>query len=280
MQSRPCVIQSDHSAFKQPETLKGAKMLSKEKTSQSGAGKHRLSSRGGENSRTDGVHDRKEQFGAESRSTDKLEERGAENDSRTNSQRLTNNNQEQQARPAQVKPKLSFSVDSIMSSKSSSERDSHAHSSHSVYAEHTSSPEEKENNNNNSDTESDSENVDIENVDSDSEDDRQNYLNNKYSDRHPGDDNSRSDQEHSTRSEQGTKRLKDPQADRDFPVHATFSVDGLLRSPGTGRVEELHRPPIPSFMGAVSPVEMARWSQLAFPSIPGISSPSFMSHSE
>ena len=283
MQSRLCVTQShesDHSAFKQPETLisKGAKMLSKEKTGQDDDGKHRLSKKG-ENSRIDVVHDRKEQSGGESRSTDKLEGRGAENDSRTNNQKITNNNNQEQARQAQMKPKLSFSVDSIMSSKSSHDRDSHAHGSHSVYTEHTSSPERRENNDNHSDIESDSENVDIENVDSDSEDERQSYLD-KHSDRPPEDDKSRSVDELSLRNEEGFHRLKDHHADRDVPTHGTFSVDGLLRSPGAGRMEELHRPPVPSFIGAVSPVEMARWSQLAFPSVPGLSSPSCMNHSK
>ena len=85
------------------------------------------------------------------------------------------------------------------------------------------------------------------------------------------------------RSENDIQRLKEHQAlERDAPIHGTFSVDGLLRSPGANRLEDLHahRPPIPSFIGGVSPVDMARWSQLAFPSMPGLSAPSFMNTSK
>ena len=286
MQNRPCVIQSDHSAFKQPETLisKGSKMLCKERKNRDDDGKRRPSNKDSEDYRIDVVHDGKEQFSAESRSADKLEDRGADSDSRT-SQRTTNNNNQEQINQAQVKPKLSFSVDSIMSSKSSSsERDSRAHSSKSVYPERT-SPSHLRENNDSDIAESDSENVDIENVDSESDDESHSYNfdTRKYRDRHPSDGRSRSEDGHSVRSENDIQRLKEHQAlERDAPIHGTFSVDGLLRSQGANRLEDLHahRPPIPSFIGGVSPVDMARWSQLAFPSMPGLSAPSFMNPSK
>ena len=285
MQNRPCVIQSDHSAFKQPETIisKGAKMLCKERKDQDTDGKRRPSNQDSEDYRIDVVHDRKEQFSAENRSADKLVDRGADSDNRT-SQKTTNKNKHEQINQAQVKPKLSFSVDSIMSSKSSSERDNLAHSSKSVCTEHTSSSHLRGNNNDSDIAESDSENVDIENVDSESDDESHSYLDaGKYRDRHPSDGRPRSEDGHSLRSENDIQRLKEHQAlERDAPIHGTFSVDGLLRSPGSSRLEDLHahRPPIPSFIGGVSPVDMARWSQLAFPSVPGLSAPSFMNPSK
>ena len=286
MQNRPCVIQSDHSAFKQPETVisKGSKMLCKERKNRDDDGKRRPSNKESEDYRIDVVHDRKEQFSAESRSADKLEDRGADSDSRT-SQRTTNNNNQEQINQAQVKPKLSFSVDSIMSSKSSSsERDSRAHSSKSMCTEHTSPSHLRENITDSDIGESDSENVDIENVDSESDDESHGYLDTRnYRDRHPSHGRSRSEDDHSMRSENDIQRLKEHQAlERDAPIHGTFSVDGLLRSPGANRLEDLHahRPPIPSFIGGVSPVDMARWSQLAFPSMPGLSTPSFMNPSK
>ena len=285
MQNRPCVIQSDHSAFKQPETIfsKGAKMLCKERKNQVDDRKRRPSNKADEDYRIDVVHERKEQFSAENRSADKLEDRGTDSDSRA-SQKTINNNNHEQINQAQVKPKLSFSVDSIMSSKRSSERDSLAHSSQSVCTEHASPSHLRENNNDSDIAESDSENVDIENVDSESDDESHSYLDTgKYRDRHPSDDRPRSEDDHSLRRESDIQRLKEHQAiERDTPIHGTFSVDGLLRSPGAGRLEDLHthRPPIPSFMGGVSPVDMARWSQLAFPSMPGLSASSFMNPSK
>ena len=281
MQNRPCVIQSDHSAFKQPETIisNGVKMLCKERKNQDDDRKRRLSKKANEDYRIDVVYERKEQFSAENRSADKLEDRGTDSDSTA-----TNNNNYEQINQAQVKPKLSFSVDSIMSSKPSSERDSVAHSSQSVCTEHTSPSHLRENNNDSDIAESDSENVDIENVDSESDDESHSYLDTgKYRDRHPSDDRPRSEDDHSLRSESDIQRFKEHQAlERDAPIHGTFSVDGLLRSPSAGRLEDLHahRPPIPSFMGGVSPVDMARWSQLAFPSMPGLSAPSFMNPSK
>ena len=286
MQNRPCVIQSDHSTFKQPETAipKGNKMVYRERNNQDDDGKRRPSNKDSEYYRIDVVHDRKEQFSAENRSADKLEDRGADSDSRT-SQRTTNNNNQEQINQAQVKPKLSFSVDSIMSSSSSSsERDSRAHGSQSVCTEHTSPSHPRENNNDSDIAESDSENVDIENVDSDSDDESHSYLDTpKYRDRHPSDDRSRSEDGHSMRNENDIQRLKEHQAlERDARIHGTFSVDGLLRSAGSSRLEDMHahRPPIASFLGGVSPVDMARWSQLAFPSMPGLSAPSFMNPSK
>ena len=192
-------------------------------------------------------------------------------------QRVEENNEEL-ARHARAKPKLSFSVDSIMSSKSPSKRDSLAQHSASVYPEHTTtSAAHREKNN--TDIESDTENVDIENVDSDSEDERgldKRSPSGLSMDSHRMEKDSSLDPSHPYLGLDVERAKAEAAGGR-----GAYSVDGLLASPGGSRGlrEELPRPPLPSFLGAVNPVDMARWSQIAFPSM-GLPSPGFLNHSK
>ncbi len=185
------------------------------------------------------------------------------------------------ARPAQVKPKLSFSVDSIMSSRSPSDRGARARSGRSVYAEHTSAaspaPTPEQNGlatrTSVSDIDSDSENVDIENVDSDSDEEKEfgDHVEDK-----PVEDSTKAQGAFLRLSEQDEKG--EAQGRR-----GGFSVDGLLSPDAPGSSSRLqgelpprpppHHPGFLPFMGPVNPVDMARWSQFAFPSMASLTPP-------